>query len=113
MVRQIRNPQRWTVGETDGVRQHGLQQFAHEAEYIARRLNAAPWWYGETWSILDVYLAWLYTAAASEDRFPLFQYGALVDHGQRVRARPSFQRALQRERDMIKKFALPFDVAAI
>ena len=96
MVRQIRNPMRWTTGETAGVRNDGLEKFAHECHGIASRVSGGRWWYGANWSIVDVYLYWAYSTA-EKGGFPLAEYPDLIEHAARVRARPSFERAFRRE----------------
>jgi glutathione S-transferase len=96
MVRQIRNPQRFTLGETAGVKADGQQKFAVECAHMNERLSGSPWWNGQTWSIVDTYLYWACSAAAKGD-FPLGDYPAIVEHAQRVRWRPAFQRALAKE----------------
>lgn len=45
-------------------------------------------WYGDDWSIIDVYLFWLFTTAASAG-FPVADYADLVALIERVQARPS------------------------
>lgn len=96
MVRQIRNPGRLTKAETAGVRDDGLEKFAQECGLFSERLSEGRWWYGSTWSIIDVYLQWL-CSTAEKGGFPLPDYPELVDHRARVRARPSVRRALDRE----------------
>ena len=103
MVRQIRMPMKWTLGDSEsvaGVKADGLKKFAQECRGIAARV-ANGWWYPSGWSIVDVYLYWAYSTAA-KGGFPLGDYSALVDHAARVRARPSFQRALARERAAVE-----------
>lgn len=96
MVRQVRNPFRFTRGETDGIRADGTEKLTRECAAMAARIGDG-WWYGERWSIVDVYLCWAYETAAVGG-FPLDRYPALAGHAGRVRARPSFERALARER---------------
>ncbi len=113
MVRQIRNPQRWSKGETAGIKADGQEKFAAECAVMAERLAAGGWWYGEHWSIVDTYLYWAYSTAAKGDDFPLGQYPALVAHGQRVRARPAFQRVLAKELAVLKSENLALDPASL
>jgi glutathione S-transferase len=97
MVRQIHMPTRFTDGETDGIRRDGMKKFDIELRRIAERLMHQHWWYGDRWSIVDVYLHWLYSIAASGG-FPLGAYPALSGHAERVSSRRSFMRSLERER---------------
>ena len=100
MVRQIRMPMKWTQGDSTGVKVDGLQKFGHECRGIAARV-ANGWWYDSGWSIVDVYLYWTYSTAALGG-FPLGDYPALAAHAARVRMRPSFERALARERAAVE-----------
>lgn len=95
IVRQIRMPMKWTNGESEGVRAHGIDTMLGECEKLSARL-ATGWWYGRRWSIIDTYLYWGYSTA-EKGGFPLHNFPVLLDHAQRVRARPSFQRVLARE----------------
>lgn len=101
MVRQIRNPARFTQGETDGIKADGKEKFAVECAYMATRFADGAWWYGERWSIVDTYLYWTYSTAGKGNDFPVANYPNLVTHASRVRARPSFQRALAKELQVV------------
>ena len=111
MVRQVRAPAKYTTGDPAGIHADGLVKFAHECEMIAGRVSGGRWWYGAAWSIVDVYLYWTYSTA-EKGGFPLSDYPDLVDHAARVRARPSFQRALEREEAMVAlhRAKLPADI---
>ena len=109
MVRQMRNPQRWTLGETAGVKADGMEKFAVECAYMSTRLAGNGWWFGERWSIVDVYVYWAYSTA-EKGGFALGGYPHLHAHTERVRARPSFQRALAREVAAVKRERLPLEI---
>ena len=96
MARQMRNPGRLTTGDTAGVHADGRIKFAHECEGISERVADGRWWYGERWSIVDVYLNWVY-GVAEKGGFPLDDYPAIRQHDERVRADESFRRAFERE----------------
>jgi glutathione S-transferase len=96
IVRQIHLPSRFTDSETEGIRRDGMKKFDIEVQRFAERLTHNNWWYGDRWSIVDVYLHWLYTIAASGG-FPLGAYPALSGHAERVSGRRSFARSLERE----------------
>ena len=106
LVRQIYLPQLFTAADTAPVRDFAIQAFKPVAASIASRLAGQPWWYGEQWSIMDVYICWLMGIAqlggASEASPP-----SIVDHIQRVRARPSFARALAREQAAVERCRIP------
>ena len=107
IVRQIRNPQRWTQGETSGIQADGIEKMNAECAGFAARLSAGRWWYGERWSILDTYVYWVYSTAAKGGVFSLAPFPALGEHAARVRERPSFQRVLVRERTALESAGLP------
>ena len=104
IVRQIRNPQRWSTGATEGIKDDGMAKMADECAKMSQRIGNG-WWYGAEWSILDTYVYWAYSTAEIGG-FPLDRYPVLVAHGERVRARPSFQRALAREAAAVERHAL-------
>ncbi|MEI6893156.1 MAG: glutathione S-transferase family protein [Colwellia sp.] len=56
-----------------------------------KRLTASRWWYGEQWSIFDVYLHWCYTRAL-RGGYSLDDFPALLAHQKIVESTPSFQR---------------------
>jgi glutathione S-transferase len=77
------------------VRADGIEKMTQECIKISARIGQS-WWYGPSWSIIDTYLYWAFSTA-EKGGFPLDQFPVLVDHARRVRARPSFVRALARE----------------
>ena len=111
-IRQIRNPARYTAGDTSGVYADGVKKFTKDCRYMSERLGSAGWWYGEHWSIIDTYLYWTYSTAG-KGGFLLQHYPHLVAHAERVRARPSFQKALAREVASIKRDGLQVDAASL
>ena len=96
LVRTIRMPQRMTTGDPDPVRAAAIAQITPELDTMQQRFAAADWWFGDRWSILDVYLAWI-TGMCVGAGVEMAGYDALLAHMGRVRARPGFQRALARE----------------
>lgn len=95
-IRQIRAPMRFTDGDVSGVFAKGLEYTDAALARIEERVSSGRWWYGESWSIIDVYMNWCYTTAASAG-YELDKFPAVQEHSQRVQARPSFERALARE----------------
>ncbi len=61
-----------------------------------RLLTQQPWLLGETWSVLDAYLYWVWFRITGAG-FEAAPFPALADHARRMEQRPSVQRALQRE----------------
>lgn len=108
MVRQIRAPQKWTTGETAGIREDGMAKLTKECGHIESRLAASPWWYGGAWSILDTYLYWI-TSTAAKSGFPLADFPAIARHAEKVRSRPAFQRMLEREVAAVAREGMALD----
>lgn len=100
-VRQVRMPMKWTTGETDGVRADGIAKLSIEAERISARVKD-NWWYGDGWTIVDTYIYWGFSTA-KKGGFPLEDFPVLLDHAERVRARPSFQKVLAREKAALRR----------
>lgn len=101
IVRQIRMPQKWTIGAPEDVRAHGVETLLDECATLSARIDGG-WWYGEAWSIIDTYIYWGYSTA-EKGGFPLDRFPVLMAHAERVRARPSFQRTLERERAALER----------
>ena len=104
-ARQMRMPMRYTLNETgehfDGIRAKGAEYFHPIMALINERTAGGNWWYGEAWSILDVYLSWCCTIAEMA-RFPIDDYPNVRDLMNRVREGESFQKALARQQATAK-----------
>lgn len=116
MVRQIRAPHKWTTAtdgaETDNIRADGIQKLTKECDYIESRLSNGSWWYGAEWSIVDTYLYWV-VDTAKKGGFPADNFPAIAEHASRERARPSFQRMLEREIAALTSAGLSIDPASL
>ena len=104
IAHRIFRPGFYSATAPDSVKAASSAQLASLAAGISKRIESGGWWYGGDWSITDVFLSWIFSVAGQSgfDLDPV-----LLDHTARVEARPSFQRALQREamvmeRDEIK-----------
>ena len=95
-VRANMMPIRWTTGDPAPVRERGKQLIAPLLARLEARLAAKPWWYGDSWSILDTYLYWCYTTA-EEGEYDLSGLDRIADHRRRVAEHPAFVRAIARE----------------
>jgi len=108
LVRQIRNPARLTDGDTEALHDKGVAMFTELMTETNDRLSrTGPWWSGQDWSIMDVYLFWCYDVAASGG-YDLAAHQTLVGHRGAVRARESFQRARAREMAAAEQLGLAF-----
>ena len=95
-VRQIIRPSYYTSGDEDGVRALGKVKVEQFLRQFDDRFAANEWWYGSKWSIADVYAFWL-TTIVEFAGMDISAYAAILRHRAAVRARPSFQRALNKE----------------
>jgi glutathione S-transferase len=94
IVRQIRAPFRFTDGDPEAVRAHGIKQFASAAVMLEARLRGS-WWYGQNWSIVDTYLRWI--VGIAETGFDFDQFPAIRAHCTMMDGRPESERAAVRE----------------
>jgi glutathione S-transferase len=90
-------PQRSTKGDPEPVRLAAAEQLVPLLDSIESRLGASEYWYGSDWSIMDVYIQWL-AGMAGKAGVSAGQTSAISSHGKRIVARPSFERARERER---------------
>lgn len=95
-VRANMMPIRWTTGDPAPVRERGKELVRPLFESFDAHMADRPWWYGDNWSIIDVYFYWNYTTA-EEGEYDLSGLEHLAAHRARVEAWPAFQRALMRE----------------
>lgn len=107
-IRQARMPIRYTAGNPEGVRQKGINDTLELMGIIEQRLSKGEWWYGDKWSILDVYVNWALVTALSTDLFPLSDYPRIKAHIDQVRSRPSFQAAQARQLEAKQNAGLVF-----
>ena len=105
LVRSARAPMRMTTGDPEPVREHALQALVPILRDLDQRVADNRWWYGHAWSILDVYLAWVFGMAVGGGVSPA-EHPGLLSHQDRVRQRPSFERALQREQAAMEQAAI-------
>lgn len=95
-VRANMMPIRWTTGDPAPVRERGKELVRPLFEDFDARVADQPWWFGDAWSIIDVYVYWNYTTA-EEGGYDTSGLGNLAAHRKRVEAWPAFRRALARE----------------
>jgi len=102
LARSARVPGRMTTGDPNLVREHTLQVLAPILRDLDQRVESDRWWYGDAWSILDVYLAWIFDMTVGGG-VAATDHPSLCAHHQRVRRRPSFERALKREEEAMEQ----------
>lgn len=91
-VRHVCMPSFYTVSNVfDEVVEKGKATLKVYFDIAEERLARSSYWYGEQWSIVDVYLHWCYTRALrggySLDGFP-----AILAHQKIIESTPSFKR---------------------
>lgn len=110
--RQMLNPARSSIGDPEPVRACGAKAWARALLKIQRQLEGKKYWYGDRWSIIDVYVTWSYPHLDNE---PLEALGdlrgvtippMLIDHAARVWEHPNSVRG--REREMAGLKGQPF-----
>ncbi|MEM1143070.1 MAG: glutathione S-transferase family protein [Pseudomonadota bacterium] len=95
-TRMIRMPIRFSESDPESIKANGMKYMHGVMEMLSAKLEKGPWWYGDDWSIVDVYLRWCYGLAESAG-FPLVDYSSAIEHATRVEQWPSYIKALARE----------------
>lgn len=96
MVRQVRTPLRFTSGDTAGVKDDGEAKVKGILPRLESRFANSAWWFGENWSVIDIYLHWCLATAASAG-LVFDDYSAVSEHFDKVEALPEYIEALNRE----------------
>lgn len=101
-------PSLFSTLDPDGVKKLGIAQLAVHATMISQRLSSRRWWYGESWSIVDSFLAWIF-ALAAQSEFDLHDFPVLEKHRVAAELRPSFVRARATEQKVAvrEQLAMP------
>lgn len=97
-VRANKMPSRWTMGDVEPVRERGKDLMKPLVENLDARLATNPWYYGETWSIVDTYLYWCYTTA-EKGEFSLGGFDHIARHRRAQEEMPAFKAAIAREQN--------------
>jgi glutathione S-transferase len=95
-VRAMKMPVRWTVGEVEPVRERGRDLLNPLVDALDTRLAHGPWYYGERWSIVDVYFYWAYTTA-EEGGYDFAARNHINRHRKTIEAIPAFIATRARE----------------
>lgn len=95
-VRANKMPSRWTMGDVEPVRERGKDLMTPLIEQLDSSLATSEWYYGEAWSIVDMYLYWCYTRA-EEGQFSLDGFDHIARHRRAQEQMPAFQAAIARE----------------
>ena len=95
IVRQIRAPFHYTLGDHDAVRAKGVEAATLILGRLETRFAESHWWFDPQWSIVDAYLAW--AVAGFSGALDLTHYPAVAAHGVRVAEHPAFRKMRDRE----------------
>lgn len=95
-VRANKMPSRWTMGDVKPVRERGKDLFNPLINHLEERLGKTPWYYGETWSIVDTYLYWCYITA-EKGEYSLEEFENIARHRRAQEQMPAFKAAIARE----------------
>lgn len=95
-VRAMKMPIRWTIGDEAPVRERGRDLMNPMVDALEARLADGTWYYGDAWSIIDVYFYWAYTTA-DEGTYDFSDRPEINRHRAQVEALPAFIRARVRE----------------
>ena len=97
IVTRIRMPTFFAAPEAArDVWEKGCGAMREYFQLVEDRLAHSPWWYGDTWSVMDAYLNWVFWRVDGAD-FPVANFPHFADHSQRMAARPAFARAMEIE----------------
>lgn len=92
IVRGLANPARISEGDPEGVRRKSTYLAGKSFGHAETRLSATGWWLA-SWSLVDVYLNWAVSVAASTG-FDFTPFPALAGLHSRLAEQDAFQRML-------------------
>lgn len=78
------------------VRPKGTEDMMPVMKMVNERLDSGPWWYGDTWSLVDGYLYWAWSRITGVG-FDGTAFPNIQRHRDMMETRPAVQRALARE----------------
>lgn len=81
------------------VKDKAMEAMHPMARLVDDRLNGQTWWFGDTWSIMDAYIYWVWFRITGGG-FPTDDYPNWAAHAARMGARPAVMRALDQEQKM-------------
>ncbi len=81
------------------VKEKAIDAMHPMATVVEASLGDKKWWYGDTWSIMDAYIYWVWYRITGGG-FPTEAYPNWAAHSARMATRPAVQRALDQEHEM-------------
>lgn len=100
-VHRIFRPEFYAPECASSAKGAAISLFVGYAKTVEQRVLEERWWYGTEWSIMDVYLYWIF-AMADQFGFALDDFPGIRTHRLRVEARPSFAKAQAREKTSLR-----------
>ncbi|MEO0463366.1 MAG: glutathione S-transferase family protein [Pseudomonadota bacterium] len=101
IVRQILMTVHFTDGDPVAVKAKGVEKLREALPGLEARFADGGWWYGNTWSIVDVYANWCLNIAIAGD-FSFKEYPAVAAHFAKVMEWPSVQKVMAKEEADLK-----------
>lgn len=95
IVRGLANPSRITEGDPEGVRRKSITLATKSFGFAEARIADTGWWFDE-WSLVDVYLNWAVSVAASTG-YDFGPFPALAGLRSRLSELAAFRRMLEIE----------------
>lgn len=83
------------------IREKARELLCQQLAPVEARLAASQWYFGDRWSVLDAYVAWIWFRLTGNG-FDASLFPAIDTHYARAMARPSAQAALAREAEAEK-----------
>ena len=93
------------VTDTSGIHSLGVEYYQPVLKELEARFQNQPFWFGEDWSIIDMYLNWNYTTAHGGG-LDLSAFPAIQRHAADVQKRPSVQTVTEKEQSDLKSLGL-------
>ncbi|MEM9393412.1 MAG: glutathione S-transferase family protein [Pseudomonadota bacterium] len=106
-ARMVRLPMRFSEKDAKGVYEFGTKVLLQNMVEIEARIKDGGWWYGEHWSLVDVYVNWCLITAASNG-LPLDDFPGIRDHMRRVQEIPAVKEARKIEHQAIEEHGIEY-----
>lgn len=103
IVRGLANPSRITEGDPEPVRRQSIYLATKSFGFAESRIVESGWWL-DSWSLVDVYLNWAVSVAASTG-FEFAQFPGLAGLRSRLQEQGAFRRMLQIEEQSMATLA--------
>ena len=83
------------------VREMAMERLAKDFRQVEDRLASGPWFFGESWSVVDAYLSWAWYRLDGTG-FDVSPFPRFAEMYERVLKRPSVARTLQKEEEAFR-----------